>query len=300
MKTLRPVMASFLALYLALCATVYALQGRLLYLPTVMPLADAERLAQERGWIGLRDREGTLLGWQLRPPSHYCAHHWLVTHGNGGMALDRQYLIEGLLALPSESRACVTVVEYPGYGASPGTPGAASLVARAMDAFDTVARDGVPVRLVGESLGTGVAGELAALRPQAAGVLLITPYDDLAEVAQGHYPWLPARWLLRDQLAPAHSLAEYAGPVALIIAGADKVIPPAHAERLASALTRPLVHRVAEAGHMDTYDDPVWWPRVVEWFHAHPDGGPVRRAIDATVRGKIPGGMGDATVAADG
>lgn len=252
---------SVLFIYVGICAGMYLIQDRLLYLPTVITPAAAEVQASQKGLRALREVDGTLLGWQ-RPGDH-CTTEFLVAHGNGGMALDRGYLIRGLLETPGYADACVTIVEYPGFGAAPGEPGTAAMIDRATQVYDLLTRNGRAVVLVGESLGTGVVSAVAAQRP-AAGVLLITPYDDLASVAQNHYPLLPVRWLMRENLTPAQTLLQFRGPIALIIAGDDRVIPPAHAQRLAEALPQALVHTVAGADHMDAYDDADhWWPRAL-------------------------------------
>ena len=90
----------------------------------------------------------------------------------------------------------------------------------------------------GPDLGGGVAVHLAAERP-LVGVVLVTPFDSLTAVAQRHYPWLPVRWLLNhpfDALARAPSIRT---PMLCLVAGSDRIIPPAHAARLFAAWGGP-------------------------------------------------------------
>lgn len=259
----RRLLASLVGIYVSVCAGLYLIQARLLYYPTRIAPAEAAAIARPGGFAALDGPDGTLLAWQRISPSGACPVHFLVAHGNGGMALDRGYLIEGLIATPGYADACVTVIEYPGYGAATGEPGIAAMTARALAVYDRLASTSSRIVLIGESLGSGIIAAVAAARP-AAGILLITPYDDLASVAQEHYPWLPVRWLLRENLRPIDTLPAYQGPITLIIAGADRIIPPAHAERLAQALPQEQVYVVQGADHMDTYDEAQrWWPAAL-------------------------------------
>lgn len=267
-RTLYYLLRGTIFVYFGVCAGMYLIQKHLLYFPTVIASADAEEHAARMGFQAMRGSGGELLAW--RRIGADCATEFLVAHGNGGMALDRAYLIRGLLDVPGYADACVTLVEYPGYGPAPGEPGIEAMVERAIKVYDLLAQHGRSLVLVGESLGTGVVSALAAQR-SAAGVLLITPYDDLASVAQTHYPLLPVRWLMRENLTPAETLPLFRGPVALIVAGDDRVIPPIHAQRLAQALPRALVHIVDGADHMDAYDDARhWWPKALAHLQIRP------------------------------
>lgn len=80
--------------------------------------------------------------------------------------------------------------------------------------------------LLGESLGSGVACALAGQHPdQIAGLLLITPFTAMADVAAVHYPFLPVGLFLRDRFDSARALTRYRGPVVVVTAGADAVVP---------------------------------------------------------------------------
>ena len=94
---------------------------------------------------------------------------------------------------------------------------------------------GQPIAVIGRSLGSGVASHVAAQR-DVSKLVLVTPFDSLAEVAQTHYPWLPARWLVRDRYPSAELLRRYAGPILVVRAGRDRVIPARNTDRLVAAL----------------------------------------------------------------
>ena len=62
--------------------------------------------------------------------------------------------------------------------------------------------------------------------------MLIAPYNNLAAVAQQHFPLLPAKWLLRDKYPSDQYLRSYAGPIAFLLAGKDAVVAPAFSRKL--------------------------------------------------------------------
>ena len=86
-------------------------------------------------------------------------------------------------------------------------------------------------------LGAGVAGSIAS-RVDAAGVVLLTPWDSLPNVAQAQFWFLPARWLVLDQYDTVKNLSDYEGPVAVIVAENDEVIAPRHGRNLFASLFR--------------------------------------------------------------
>lgn len=256
------------ALWLVLVTLVWVTQSSLMYFPTRQTRAQAETDAGRAGAIALRDDAGELLGWRwLPPPGSPCSSEWLLAHGNGGMALHRAHVIVRLRQ-SVDPGACLSILEYPGYGAASGLPNRVAIMrkANALLARVQAGRGGetaVPLLLIGESLGTGVVAELAQAAPHAiAGLLLLTPYDDLAAVARSHHPWLPATLVLRDRFQPALALRDYSGPVLLIVAGADRVIPPRHAEALAGSLRHPRVHVEPGLDHHELEDRPGWWSQV--------------------------------------
>ena len=89
--------------------------------------------------------------------------------------------------------------------------------------------------LYGESLGTGVAVRLAwehAKQAPVAAVVLETPYTSIAEVAQRHYPFVPARWLVKDRFDSLSLIAAIGAPVLMLHSEDDRVIPFAVAQEL--------------------------------------------------------------------
>jgi fermentation-respiration switch protein FrsA (DUF1100 family) len=188
--------------------------------------------------VGLHTADGTALhAWHFAHPA--AGRSVLFLHGNGGNLSHRGRFV---LDLGRLLRASVLIVDYPGYGRSGGSPSEEGCYAAADAAYDwlTVEQKVPADRLVifGESLGGGVAVDLASRRDHAALVLLNT-FATLPDTGQAHYPWLPVRWLSRYQFNSVEKIAACRRPTFIAHGTADSVIPFAEGRRLFEAAPGP-------------------------------------------------------------
>jgi len=257
--------------YLVLVALVAVFQRRLMYFPRCFASKLGEILAAQEGFKGWRNGGGELVGWKLSAAGNTIG-SVLILHGNAGCALDRGYL-----ASPIHEAAPLDVylLEYPGYGSRAGSPSLDSIVNSAEEAFGLLPKD-KPIYLVSESIGTGPAAYLAQKHgAQVAGMALLAPYDDLAAVGQRQMPYLPVSLLLRDRFRPSVWLQEYRGPVFILVAGSDEIIPPEFALRLHDRYAGPKrLEVVPGAGHNDVpTQSSLWWQAVLKfWQHPESNG----------------------------
>jgi alpha-beta hydrolase superfamily lysophospholipase len=266
-KVIRPfvrVLQLLVIAYLLMVLAALIFQRRLIYFPTKIPVEVIESVAAEHGFASWKNPAGQIIGWKM-PAKGTATGSVLIVHGNAGCALSRDYL-----ARPIHDAADVDVfvLEYPGYGARPGAPGKASFVAAAEEAFQLLPTN-APRYVVSESIGAGVAGELAKNHPaDIAGLALFVPYDELAKVAQKQMPFLPAYFLLFDRFNPADCLHSYHGPVKMVIAGADEVIGAASGQRLFDGYAGPKSLQVFPGAHHNEVAEqsPAWWREVFAFW----------------------------------
>jgi hypothetical protein len=239
-------------------------QRRLIYFPRTFPPALAEPAAAELGFVPWRNPSGQIIGWKLPAASSPVA-SVLITHGNAGCAIDRGYLTGPIHdAVPVD----VFVLEYPGYGSRGGSPDKRSILAAAEEAFGLLT-NGLPKYLVSESLGAGAACDLARTHPaEVAGLVLFMPYHNLASVAQQKMPWLPAYFLLLDRFNPAECLKDYRGPVKIVLAGADEIIPVESGRRLFEGYHGPKTLQIIPGAHHNDIAEqlPAWWKEVFSFW----------------------------------
>ena len=262
--SIRRMLILLAGFYFALCLLCGIFQRKLLYVPMTMPADEAAAVAAENGFQPWKNSAGEIIGWKI-PANGAATGSVLIVHGNGGSAGRRNYL-----AQPIHDAAAVDVfvLEYPGYGARPGSPSQTSLVAAAEEAFQLLPA-GLPKYVVSESLGTGVAGELAKAHPaEIVGLAMFVPYQNLPSVAQRRFWYLPAYFVLLDRFNPTECLQNYHGPVKFIVAGADEIIGAASGLRLAEGYSGPKELQVLpKAGHNEvTEQSPGWWREVFEFW----------------------------------
>jgi pimeloyl-ACP methyl ester carboxylesterase len=125
----------------------------------------------------------------------------------------------------------IYLLHYQGYGGSTGKPTEKGLVDGALALFDLAHAQHNNVMVVGRSLGSGLAVHVASLRP-AARLVLITPFDSLADVAAELYPYLPVHLLMQDRYESWRYAPQVAAPTLILAAGSDEVVPRSSTERL--------------------------------------------------------------------
>lgn len=207
------------------------------------------------GWATTADAAGT--DFELKRPDAVLR-GWVVNQGKpapilyfGGNA-ERIEANRDALARMFPDRS-VYLVAYRGYGASSGQPSETALVADALAVFDEVQRrhPGEGIDVIGRSLGSGIASQVAAQRPVER-LALITPFDSMVATAQSHYSIFPASWLLTERYESTTALRAYRKPVLIVHGGRDKIVPEANTLRLIAALpAKPKVVRIAAADHND-------------------------------------------------
>ena len=207
--------------------------------------------AQSLENVWFQSADGTKLqGWYTSPPQPKAV--VLYCHGNGGNVSHRRDVIR---ELRDRHQLAVFVFDYRGYGRSAGTPSEEGLIADAKAARAWVAQrtqvDESDVVLFGRSLGGGGAVQLAA-DDGAAGLVLVSTFASLPEVAASRFPFLLPKLIMRNRFPSAARITEYPGPLLQSHGDADQVIPYSQGEKLFAAANEPKQFiRVDGGGHND-------------------------------------------------
>jgi pimeloyl-ACP methyl ester carboxylesterase len=257
----------FLATYVTAAVAVALLQRWFIYHPTVLGTNALNVWAGSQGLERWRNPAGQAIGWKRLSRTQPAQGRVLITHGNAGCAVHRSHYVD---ALQQAAALDVFILEYPGYGDRPGSPNEQSLFAAAAEAIQLFGTNG-PVYLLGESLGTGVTAYLAGTQPaHIAGLLLVAPYNNMTEVARSRMPIFPVRWMLRDRYRADEYLQHYRGPVGVLLAGRDELVPNASGRRLYAGYAGPKrLWETPEATHNDLADQPAtFWMEVVSFWQS--------------------------------
>ena len=252
-------------IYIGLCIVLAGCQRSMMYLPSRSSEASALQLGERSGLAPWRNQAGELIGWHAthQPVTRNAL---LIFHGNAGSAAHRSYLVYGF-----QPALASYVLEYPGYGSRSGAPSETAFYAAAEEAFAQLQTHYEHIYLAGESMGSGVATYLAGQYPdQVAGLVLITAFDSLAEVARHHYPIFPVRLLMRDRFDSAEHLKTYNGPIAIMLAEEDEVVPFRFGKRLYDGYAGPKKLWVQSGRSHNTLDynsDHAWWSEVLDFLN---------------------------------
>jgi uncharacterized protein len=182
--------------------------------------------------------DGTLIhAWHLPCPGS--SETLLLCHGNGGNISYRG----GSLIRFRQHLGCATLVfDYPGYGKSAGSPNEERCYAAAEGALTWLSESkdtpSQRVILYGESLGGGVAVEMA-IRHKHRALVLAKTFTDLPSVAQRLYRWLPVKLLMHNRFDNLRKMPEVKGPIFITSATHDELIPYAHGVKLFEAAHEP-------------------------------------------------------------
>jgi len=211
-----------LALYVLVAGAAWLGQRYLMYVPNPTRVSPAAAgLAGVEEQVLAAPDGARLVAWRAQAaPGKPTI---LYLHGNAGNLAGRADRFQryqrrgfGLMMLSWRS-----------YGGSTGRPTESNNIADAILAFDVLVASGVkPEELVvyGESLGSGVAIQLAGKRPVGA-VVLDAPYTSIVDVAVLSYPYLPVRPLLLDRYESDRHIGKVNAPVLILHGERDSVIP---------------------------------------------------------------------------
>jgi fermentation-respiration switch protein FrsA (DUF1100 family) len=182
------------------------------------------------------------------------------------------YRTEVLEQLHNIVGASVLMFDYRGYGRSEGQPNEKGILADARAARAWLAkREGIAEKdivLMGESLGGGVAVDLAAA-DDARALVLVSTYNRMPDVAAYHYPIFPVRLLMRTQLDSERKIPNYHGPLLQFHGRADSIIPFPLGQKLFDAASEP--KELVISDHHD-HNDTVptsFYRKMKEFFYQH-------------------------------
>jgi pimeloyl-ACP methyl ester carboxylesterase len=249
--------------FIVICAFLYFGQERSIFFPRPNDPQLRQQYAAQR--VEIATTGATLEGWwlenaQARTPA--------VILYFGGNAEDVLYTAT---TAPRIGARSFLIVNYRGYGRSTGKPGQQALYDDGLAIYDyAVARGARPQDIVamGRSLGSGVASMLAAARPVRAAIL-VTPFDSIAAVAAGKYPYLPVRLLLRHPFPSTDWAKQARVPALFLAAEGDFVVPAEHTRRLFEAWAgEKRMHVLPQTGHNDLDLHPDYYRLIDEFLAA--------------------------------
>lgn len=249
MALLKTVLLIAGGVYLSIGVTMFLAQRSLMYAPDSFrtdPKAEGLSDVEERR-LATGDGNEVIVWYGKAKPGQPTL---LYFHGNAGALATRserirKYMVRG---------RGIYMMSYRGFSGSTGKPSEAANVADAKRAYDDLASLGVAAQdilVYGESLGSGVAVQVAAEKP-CAGLILDAPYTSIVEIAASQYPWLPVRTMLLDRYESDKHIANVRCPVLVIHGEKDEIIPVGMGRAIFEKANEPKkLVTFPNAGHAD-------------------------------------------------
>ena len=234
------------ASYLVTCLSVFSLQKKLIYTPTKIHPRN-KRVEK------IYNSDGKLLALDFKRENYEKT--LIIFHGRDRNAGHRNYFSR---IFGRKTR--LIVIEYPGFGENHKEKlNRNNILKHCHETMSYIIKHiKEPFTIVGESLGTGIASEMAVTY-NIKKLILITPYSSLADLAKNKFWFLPTNTLLKENYDSVTNLKNYKGQILFIISEKDKLIPAKFAKKLlnsVNAFTKELF--ILNAGHSD------WWEKMTD------------------------------------
>ena len=256
-------------LWASVVSAMAAGQRKLLFNPTLIREVQSPRSSGHRTRaIVLRAHDGTRLAGWLMTPKEPGPHPAVLYFGGRSeevswVVRDAGTLFPGMTVL---------AMNYRGYGDSRGIPGEEHMVEDGCMLYDWLASrrnvDAKRIAVIGRSLGSGVAVQVAKERPASA-MVLVTPYDSILAIAQRRFRGVPVSFVLKHRFESVKYAAQLKAPTYILRAASDDIVPHSHTDQLVSQLPSVrLDETVPDSDHMDIPYLPETQQRIARFLTA--------------------------------
>ena len=235
-----------LSVYLIITFVLYFFQRNLLYYPSVNNYSGEQlNFPIEKVKIITKDNIELLSWYYSKDSENYKT--ILFLHGNAGTLENRIYKINHL----KNMNVNFLIIAWRGFSGNKGKPTEKGLYEDAKSALRWLANKGVKeenIIIYGESLGTGVATEIAQNK-NFAGVILETPFTSMVSVGKSHYPFFPVSILLKDKYESDKKIKNIKSPILIMHGEVDKLVPFWMGKKLYNLANEP------KYSYFSKYDD---------------------------------------------
>ena len=218
-----------------------------------------------------------LHGWFVAGNSDFT---WLWFHGNAG---NMGHRVAELALLHQRLGVNLLVFDYQGYGKSQGSPSELGTYCDARAALRYLQEQSglAPEKIVffGHSLGAAIAVELATTH-MPRGIVLVSPFASVADMARIVFPLVPSGWLLRHKYNSLARISEVRCPLLILHGENDGLVPISQARKIYGAANPPKrFQALLEAGHNNTFEKggEAYWDAILD-FQASLGGTEVKLA----------------------
>ena len=256
MNYFNTIILALVSFYVLLLIIVFFFQGNLLYHPSVDNYLKVQTTNEpdeiEKVKITTVDNID-LIAWFYNKDLKKLK-TILFFHGNAGSLENRTYKLNHFKDL----NVNFLIIAWRGFNGNKGRPSEIGLYKDAESAIKWLKSKGLNeenIILYGESLGTGVAVEVAQNK-NYAGIILESPYTSMVNMGKKHYPLFPVSILLKDKFESYKKINNIFVPVLIMHGTVDKIVPYDMGKKMYELANEPKFFYSQEYGdHMIEYDE---------------------------------------------
>jgi dienelactone hydrolase len=259
-----------LVLYATVCALLYFNQDDLLFHPQ-------PKSKQEVAEILKSYPEFDTLSFVMKDANRTCGYISKDTIKEklplvlyfGGNAEEVSHLADYKTYFPN---TIMVLMNYRSFGLSQGKISEQTMFSDALEVYDKLIAnseiDANKVIVIGRSIGTGVATYVSSQRKINATVL-ITPYENMIDVAFEKYPFVPISLLIKHRFESDKYAPSISSPMLALISANDQIIPKHHAYKLKEAWKGKTEALEVNEDHNSIMNNEEVWKKIESFAKAN-------------------------------
>ena len=216
------IIIGILVIYTSLLLLLFIFQRNLMYHPDENNYS-GDKLEVDIKKVKINTSDGLdLLGWFHKKDLKRFK-TIIYFHGNAGKLENRIHKLNHF----KDMDVNFLIIAWRGFSGNDGKPSEENLYIDGNSSIKWLKNLGLSEKdiiIYGESLGTGVATEIAK-NNNFAGLVLETPFTSMIEAAKNFYPYIPVRILLRDKYENDKKIKNINIPVFVMHGEADQIVP---------------------------------------------------------------------------
>ena len=253
MNYIVTILLTFVFIYFFILVYTYIFQRNLLYHPGENNyFGDQLKVEVEKVKIKTQDNIELLSWYHSKNIDSYKT--ILFLHGNAGSLENRIHKINHF----KDMNINFLLLAWRGFSGNKGQPTEQNLYEDARSAIRWLESKGIKennIIIYGESLGTGIATEIAQNK-NFAGIILESPFTSMIEAGKTKYPFLPVRFLLKDKYESNKKIKNIKSPILIMHGKVDNIVPFYMGEKMYELANDPKYSYFSEYDdHMMEYNE---------------------------------------------
>ena len=253
MNYIALILSIFVLTYILILISVYLFQRNLLYHPSENNYSgDKITVSVEKIKIKTKDNIDLIAWYHKKNLNEYKT--ILFLHGNAGSLENRIHKINHF----KDININFLIVAWRGFSGNKGKPTEDGLYEDARSSVRWLKTKGVDEKnliIYGESLGTGIATEIAQNK-NFAGVILESPFTSMIDAGKDKYPFLPVRFLLKDKYESDKKIKNIKSPILVMHGKIDNIVPFYMGKKIYELASNPKYSYFSEYDdHMMEYNE---------------------------------------------